>query len=318
VKILSKIVIPVLHNYLTNNYPACTITVIYEAGFNGFWLHDHLVKDGLHCIVTPPNKVTEEKCNRVKNNRIDAQRLAKNLENGDFKVCFTPDEELRTDRQISRSLIQLEKNIIMVKNRIRKFLDFHNLNADLSSGKWTMRHYRALYKLLPATPLDLCLSHYLAQLQFFISQKKLLRKALFKVAKKERYQRMVESIDSTPGIGKYTAIRLALEWGNIATAFPTGRARANFVGLVASEFSTGPHERRGHITKQGHRFVRRWLVQCAWASVRKDPVLLDKFERVRLHSGSKCKAVIAVAREMVVRIHSLVRQNQTYCCQRTT
>ena len=55
---------------------------MYEAGFQGFWLHDLLEKDGIDCIVTPPNKVVQEKDNRVKTDKVDARRLAKNLENG--------------------------------------------------------------------------------------------------------------------------------------------------------------------------------------------------------------------------------------------
>ena len=55
----------VLQTYLTNRYPDCEIKVMYEAGFHGFWLHDLLEGDGIRCIVTPPNKVTQEKDNKV-------------------------------------------------------------------------------------------------------------------------------------------------------------------------------------------------------------------------------------------------------------
>jgi hypothetical protein len=37
----------VLRSYLRKNYPECRITVIYEAGFKGFGLHDKLV---LSCV----------------------------------------------------------------------------------------------------------------------------------------------------------------------------------------------------------------------------------------------------------------------------
>ena len=77
----------VLQAYLLNRYPDCTITVMYEAGFQGFWLHDLLEEDGIKCIVTPPNKVTCAKDNRVKTDKRDAHRLAQNLENGDYVSC---------------------------------------------------------------------------------------------------------------------------------------------------------------------------------------------------------------------------------------
>ena len=81
-----------LRHYFMNRFPGCTIIVMYEAGFQGFWLHDLLEEDGIDCIVTPPNKVTQEKDNRVKNDKIDARRLAINLENGDYKSCCVPGE----------------------------------------------------------------------------------------------------------------------------------------------------------------------------------------------------------------------------------
>jgi transposase len=65
-------------NYLHKRFPDCRIEAMYEAGFRGFELHDLLVADGWKCIVTPPHLVTEEKCNKQKNDRIDCRRLAKN------------------------------------------------------------------------------------------------------------------------------------------------------------------------------------------------------------------------------------------------
>jgi len=127
-----------LISYLRRQYPGCTIQLIYEAGFAGFWLHDLLVADGIDCIVTPAHLVTQEKVNRVKTDRIDARRLAKNLEHQDYVRCHVPDRELREDRQISRTLNQIQQVIVATKNRLRKFLDFHGLNGDLPGRAVTL------------------------------------------------------------------------------------------------------------------------------------------------------------------------------------
>ena len=63
---------------------------------------------------------------------------------------------------------------------------------------------------------------------------------------------------SAPGIGKLTAIRLVLEWGDVSR-FGRKEEFASFLGLVPSDYSSGEAERRGHITKQGNRRVRSWL-----------------------------------------------------------
>jgi transposase len=116
-----------LRRYLQNRYPGCQTRLMYEAGFGGFWLHDRLMADGIECVVTPPHRVTQEKVNKVKTDRTDARRLAKNLESGDYTACHVPDQQWREDRQISRTLGQIQRTITATKNRIRKFLDFHGL-----------------------------------------------------------------------------------------------------------------------------------------------------------------------------------------------
>jgi hypothetical protein len=61
----------VLRNYFHNEFPECHIKVMYESGFGGFNLHDWLEADGWECVVTPRHTVTQEKCQREKNDRTD-------------------------------------------------------------------------------------------------------------------------------------------------------------------------------------------------------------------------------------------------------
>lgn len=302
----------VLRSYFLNNYPLCDVQVIYEAGFSGFELHDRLESDGFECVVTPPNKVTEAKSNRVKTDKRDARRLAKILEMDDYTACHVPDRERREDRQISRVLTQLMKDINRAKNRIRRFLDFHGLNGDMKAGAWTNADYRKLHDLALTGSLQVSLRSYLKQLEFLWEQHASMKKELRALCDKERYAESVAVKESFPGIGWYTAIRLTLEWGDMAR-FPSGKHIASYTGLTASECSTGETVRRGRITGQGPFHVRRWLIECAWRSIRKDPALLRTFTRVSKHSGSKKKAIVAVARKLAVRMRAIELAGTTYC-----
>jgi transposase len=136
-----------LIQYLRNKFPECTIHLIYEAGFRGFNLFDRLTEEGIDCIVIPPHLVTEPKVNRVKTDKRDANRLAVMLENGDFKEpCFVPDRERREDRQISRTLWGMQKDIIRTRNRIRKFLDFNGIEVPFPE-RWGKAEFEALKDL---------------------------------------------------------------------------------------------------------------------------------------------------------------------------
>ncbi len=298
-------------SYLQNKFPDCQIEVMYEAGFSGFWLYDKLQSDGIECIVTPAHKVTQAKVSKVKTDKVDARRLALNLESGDYTRCFVHDKELREDRQISRTLNQIQDKIISTKNQIRKFLDFHGLNKDLPSGAWNSSHYESLKLLKLSVPLQICLDSYLDTLEHLIQTKSKLLLVLKDVSNKERYCKLVELKESHPGIGWLTAIRFTLEWGDLSR-FPDGKHFASFTGLTASEYSSGEQIHRGRITCQGSGKVRSWLIQSAWRAIKLDPVLLHKFQSVWRNSGSKKKAIVAVARKLAVRIRAVELSQQPY------
>ena len=306
----------VLRNYLNNKFPECQIHVMYEAGFGGFDLHDQLKAHGWDCVVTPPHTVTQEKCQRKKNDRTDCRRLAKNLENGDFRRCFVPDKELREDRQISRTYGQVQADITRVCNRIRRMLEFHGLDKDLPAGPWDSgtayaRLKQHLGKIEMSNSLRFSFDVMFKELEQLRELKNEILQQLRKLARSGRYRENVVLLMSAPGIGKLTAIRLALEWGDVSR-FRRKEEFASFLGLVPSDYSSGEEEHRGHITKQGNRHIRSWLMECSWVAIRHDPVLLDKFRRVLRNCGSKKKAIVAVARKLALRLRRALLSGEPY------
>lgn len=300
-----------LHSYFLNRYPDCKVKLIYEASFSGFWLHDKLEADGFDCIVTPPNRVTQPKVSRVKTDKIDKYRLALNLENGDYTSCYVPDKELREDRQISRTLDQMNKNIKATKNRIRRFLDFHGLNDDLPEGRWSDSDYLKLETNEVSHALRITLDAQLSLLRHLEDTRARLENELKALCDKERYRKSVKAKKSLPGIGWLSAVRFTLEWGDMSR-FKTGKHLASYCGLTSSEYSSGDSVRRGRITRQSPGRFRAWLIQCAWRGIRIDPVLSDQYLRVWHNSGSKKKAIVAVARKNTVRMWSTEMSKQPY------
>jgi transposase len=289
---------------------------LYEAGFSGFGLHDSLVEDGYECRVIPPNRVTEEKCNRKKNDRTDCRRLAKICEEGDHAECDIPDVERREDRQVSRTYGQVSKDIGRIKNRIRRQLEWNGLDKHFPSGRWGEDEYRTLEARVKDLGVgDSLLYSFTIHLRLLREQQAARRdllKRLSVLAKKDRYARTVVVFRSAPGIGSLTAIRLALEWGDVKARFKRKEQFCSYLGFIPSDYSTGETDRKGHITKEGNRAVRAWLVECSWAAIRKDPVLLEKFNRVTRSTGSKKKAIVAVARKLALRLRALVIQDAVY------
>lgn len=303
---------PGLIVYLRRKFPNCTIHLIYEAGFKGFTLHDQLTEDGIDCVVIPPHMVTEPKMNKVKTDRRDANRLALVLEHHDFTdACYIPDRERREDRQISRTYIAIQKDIIRTRNRIRKLLDFHGIESPLRQH-WGRDDFRHLKELNLSLSLRMSLDVLLIQLEQLWVHQFTLRKALRALCRKERYQKAFRIARTLPGIGWFSAIRLVLELGEDLSRFTSGKKIASFTGLTSSEHSSGETEWRGHITGMGSGFIRSMLIENSWAAIRKDPVLLAKFSRIWRSSGSKKKAIVGVARMLIVRLRACVLLNTPY------
>lgn len=304
-----------LRNYFRNKFPECKIKVIYEAGFRGFDLYDRLVAEGWECVVTPSHTVSQEKCAKQKNDRIDCRRLAKNLENGDYRVCHVPDRQRREDRQVSRLCDQVQRDINRVCNRIRRSMEFHGLEKHFPAGPWRAHHYREAEEKMKtlglAVSLRFVFDKLFQELRYLRAMKLKTIKRMRVLARSERYAQTVRLLKSAPGIGPLTAVRLALEWGDVKR-FMRKEEFSSFLGLIPGEYSTGERERKGHITKQGNRQVRAWLVECAWVAIRRDPVLLDKYQRVVSHCGSSKKAIVAVARKLALRLRAILLSGEPY------
>jgi len=302
-----------LRAFLRGKFPECQITVIYEAGFKGFGLHDSLSNDGYKCIVTPPNKVTQEKHNKVKTDKIDARRLATVLEKNDYKACAVPDRERREDRQISRALTQVQGEIKRVKNRIRKFFDVNGYAETFVAGGWTEKDYTQARKMEVSPVLKITLDAYFSMLDRFKELRKQLHREVMLLAKKQRYSEAVRIVNSIAGIGKLTAIRLILEWGeDTGERFKSGKSLACFSGFTQSEYSTGESVRKGRITGASRGYIRAWLIQCSWMCIKKDPAMLKAFERIAKNTASKKKAIVAIARKMVVRLWTCLNTKTEY------
>jgi transposase len=257
--------------------------------------------------------VTQEKDCRVKTDKVDARRLARVLETGDYKECAVPDEERREDRQVNRTMLQIQTEITRTKNRIRKFLDANGYAEVFPAGEWNEAQYQQARRMEYSPALRLALDVYFEILDTLKAARKKLLVEVMAFAKKERYKEAVRIVSSVAGIGKLTAIRLVLEWGdNIASRFGSGKSLACFAGLTQSEYSTGERIRKGHITHQGRGYIRAWLIQCAWICLRRDPAMMEAYRRISGNTGSKKKAIVAIARKLTVRVWACLHTKTEY------
>ena len=80
-----------------------------------------------------------------------------------------------------------------------------------------------------------------------------------------RWAPLVAALQALRSVSFITAIGVVTELGDL-TRFGHPCELMAFLGLVPSEYSSGPSVRRGGITKAGNPHVRRLLAEAAWAS----------------------------------------------------
>jgi transposase len=117
-------------------------------------------------------------------------------------------------------------------------------------------------------------------------------------------------LDTIPGIAPYSALYLSAMLDDVER-FQDSKHAAAYLGLVPSLYQSGDVRYTGHVTKAGDPLLRSILVQCARASIKSDRRMLEFYLRIKRKKGDK-KAIIAVARKIVVYAYWILKKNVTY------
>ena len=119
----------------------------------------------------------------------------------------------------------------------------------------------------------------------------------------------VERLMPIPGIGITVAATVVAEVWDVSR-FNTSDQLCSWAGLTPSEHSSADHVRRGHISKQGSRWVRWVMVEAATHALR-DPELRQLFLRVAKRRGVKIARVAVARRLLTLAFHAL--RSETGC-----
>jgi transposase len=126
------------------------------------------------------------------------------------------------------------------------------------------------------------------------------------------YPDLLRRLDTIPGVDRTTALVLLAEFGEDMTQFPTPGHLASWAGLCPGNAESAGKRFSGR-TRKGDRYVRRILVQSAWAASRcKDCFLAALFFRTAQRRGLKKAAVAVAHRILIIAWHILAEQGAEY------
>jgi transposase len=282
---------------VVEEYRGCPLHVAYEACGFGYEIAWSLIGQGVTVVVVAPSTVERPRGLDVKTDRLDAAKLAQKLEQGALKRVAIPSRE-------DHAYAQAVQDRKRAQARLRSLLQEQGRIGPSPSAGWKVyATWLSAQELSEA--VRTCVEELLGLRQGAEESAKRLRAALMGVATGEPYAAVVRAVSQQPGIGVFSAIRLRLELGDMRR-FRTAASFVNYLGLVPSEYSSGDTVQRGHLRKCGPGYVRAWLVQCAWVSIRgahPDAALRECFYRLCPRLGEK-RAIIAVTRRLALRLRA--------------
>ena len=125
------------------------------------------------------------------------------------------------------------------------------------------------------------------------------------------YADAIERLMTIPGFKLITAWSIVAEMGTDMSAFPDAAHAASWAGLAPGNNQSGGKRRSGR-TNKGNRWLRRALVQSAWAVSHKSNCLLTaQFYRRAARQGEK-KAIVATAHQLLVIAFYILRDGTVY------
>jgi transposase len=297
--------VPGLEKFFAQLPPHTPIAL--EASGTWWWLVDLLEQLGHQPVLSHPKQTKAIAAARLKNDRVDAERLALLLRGDLLPTVWIPSAPLREARELVRHRIQLVWVRGVIRNRLQAMLARRNLQPTSGKSWLTQRGQRELQRLPLAETPSRIRADCAALLPTLDAQIRRLDVEL--VARWGRDPR-VQRLLTIPGIGPFIAIVLVLELGDIQR-FAHAKQVASYVGLTPRTRGSAGRIRAGHISKEGNRLLRWVLVLAATQAIRRPGPLRSWFHAVKKRRGKKV-ARVALARRLAEIVFHVWKQECDY------
>lgn len=284
------------------------LAVVFEATGGYGPLHERLSKVARRVVMAHPAGLALIWRSKRKNDRVDAQKLAKMLYLDAVPQAHVPPPATRQWRRLIELRRSLVRRRAALKNQVHALLRTSGIATPASpfSGKgvaWLMEQE------LDGEAASLERAVLLEQMRGVKEQIKAVERALARTARAEP---RVTLLMTVPGVGRRTAEAFVAYVDRIDRFGRSGKVGSYF-GLVPCEDSSAGRERLGHITKQGPPIMRQLLVEAAWIGVRKSPALRRRFEQTCHDDRDRRKiAIVGLARHLSQVMAAMLRDGRPW------
>jgi transposase len=285
--------------------------VVLEVGTHSPWVSRHLAELAHEVIVANPRKVALICRSRQKDDRLDAEKLAR-LGRIDPQL-LAPIRHRSAQAQGDLMMIRAREALVEGRTRLINAARglVKSLGERLPSCDSEAVGLELMRKLSPSVrpslePLLRSVESLSAEIAAYDEQIKQLE---------ERYPE-VELLKQVYGVGRLIALTFLLTIED-PSRFQRSREVGAYLGLQPRRRESGASQPQLGISKEGDRDVRRLLVQAAHCilRLRAPDSDLRRWGLKRMQRGgknAKRKAVVAVARKLAVLLHRLWVSGEVY------
>jgi transposase len=248
--------------------PVEELRFCYEAGPTGYVLYWQLARMGAKCEVVAPTLVPVKAGDRVKTDRRDALKLARNYRAGELTAVWVPDAAHEALRDVVRAREAAKKDQLRARHRLSKFLLRHGRRPAMGVKPWTMKYLEWVKREVHFEQMaqEATLLDYLHEVEHAAARITRLDGAITEAVKvaPPQMRAVIEALQALRGVAHISAVTVVAELGELSR-FARAKQLMGYGGIVASEHSSGERTRRGRITKTGNAHLRRVVVEAAWA-----------------------------------------------------
>lgn len=240
----------------------------YEAGVLGYSLYKSLQKRGIPCVIMAPSTMYSSAKNKVvKNDKMDAKMIARNLAANTYRSVYVPDDEDDDVKEYIRMRKAFKKALTRARQQANAFLLRHGFVYQDTKSKWNPTHLAWIKALHVSEKQRVVIDEWLVEIHELVDKVERFDETIEEFAHSKRYEESIRALTCFKGISTITAMTIHVEIADFER-FPNAAAFMSYAGLVSSEHSSGNHEFKGSITKQGNSVVRTALVESAQTLVR--------------------------------------------------
>lgn len=276
------------------------LEVAFEATYGWGWFADLLADVGISAHMAHPLGTKAISSARVKNDSVDARTLAHLLRTNLLPEAWIAPPEVREARRAARGRTALVRIRSRLKCQTSAIVADHGFTPEVSD-----LFAKGGRVLLAGLDLPfISRSRVDANLRVIDEITEEIELADRDLRQLFRGDDRIRRLTAIPGIGFTTAAVVTSEVWDV-TRFPSPDKLCSWAGLTPLERSSSEALRRGHISKQGSRWLRWVLVEAA-ASGPHDPTLRSFSGRIARRRGIKI-ARVAVARRLLTLCYYALR-----------